>query len=624
MVKRKLGELLEGSGHISAQTLVRAIEEQKSKLTHLGEVLFENSLVEKEALVAALTEVMAVAYVDCENAKPDPAALQLLPSKISERYNVLPLRFEGRKLVLVMSEPQDLDKLSQIRFSAGCDLSPRFGFKAEIARAIRAHYGTGPLESQAAETERAPCIVSNEPGIEFFSNSKRQSNIEAMRELQAEMLNRSTPAVTEASAIVQEAIRRGASDIHIEPLAGETVVRMRLDGILQEARRLPRQLHVALVSRVKILCDMDIAERRAPQDGRFMAKISARQLDVRVSTLPTQFGEKIVMRLLDGSAGTKEFSALGFPEHIRAEFAELLELPQGMILVTGPTGSGKSSTLCASICALQKPSVNIVTVEDPVEYEIPGVNQVSIHTKAGMTFAGALRSILRQDPNIIMVGEIRDCETAEIAMKATQTGHLVLSTLHTNGAAESVIRLLDLGVPGYLIAASLTGILAQRLVRTLCSCHAKRNMTGDVARRMIKAGIVEPPKKMRVPVGCPECNQTGYKGRVGLFELFVMQETLRDAVRSTAQVGQLRMLARSCGMKTLREDGLDKIVQGMTTLDEILRVVPKEMDSGVSCDSCGLSLISAFQFCPYCGTRRPEGSPDVQPQTGEYAGELLQ
>jgi len=318
MVKRKLGELLEGSGHISAQTLVRAIEEQKSKLTHLGEVLFENSLVEKEALVAALTEVMAVAYVDCENAKPDPAALQLLPSKISERYNVLPLRFEGRKLVLVMSEPQDLDKLSQIRFSAGCDLSPRFGFKAEIARAIRAHYGTGPLESQAAETERAPCIVSNEPGIEFFSNSKRQSNIEAMRELQAEMLNRSTPAVTEASAIVQEAIRRGASDIHIEPLAGETVVRMRLDGILQEARRLPRQLHVALVSRVKILCDMDIAERRAPQDGRFMAKISARQLDVRVSTLPTQFGEKIVMRLLDGSAGTKEFSALGFPEHIRA------------------------------------------------------------------------------------------------------------------------------------------------------------------------------------------------------------------------------------------------------------------------------------------------------------------
>ncbi len=222
---------------------------------------------------------------------------------------------------------------------------------------------------------------------------------------------------------------------------------------------------------------------------------------------------------------------MGFPEHIRAEFAELLELPQGMILVTGPTGSGKSSTLCASICALQKPSVNIVTVEDPVEYEIPGVNQVSIHTKAGMTFAGALRSILRQDPNIIMVGEIRDCETAEIAMKATQTGHLVLSTLHTNGAAESVIRLLDLGVPGYLIAASLTGILAQRLVRTLCSCHAKRNMTGEVARRMIKAGIVEPPKKMRVPVGCPECNQTGYKGRVGLFELFVMQETLRDAVR---------------------------------------------------------------------------------------------
>ena len=603
MSKRKLGELLEGAGHISGRDLLRALEEQKSKLTRLGEVLYENSLVDKEALVTALSELMSIPYVDCGNAKPDPAALQLISAKIAERYDAFPLRFEGRKLVVVMSEPQDLDKLAQVRFSAGCDLSPRFGFKAEISKAIRTHYKMGVPEVPV-EVEKTTCAVSAGGGIEFFSNSKRQSNIEAMRELQAEMLNRSTPAVTEVSSIVEEAIKLGASDIHIEPLAGETTVRMRLDGILQESRRLPRQLHVALVSRIKILCDMDIAERRVPQDGRFMVKTSTRQMDARVSTLPTQFGEKIVMRLLDSSAGNKDFSLLGFPDHIRAEFAELLELPQGMILVTGPTGSGKSSTLCASICALQKPSVNIVTVEDPVEYEIPGVNQVSIHTKAGMTFAGALRSILRQDPNIIMVGEIRDCETAEIAMKATQTGHLVLSTLHTNGAAESVIRLLDLGVPGYLIAASLTGILAQRLVRTLCSCHMKRNMTSEMAQRMIKAGIAEPPKKMRVPVGCPECNQTGYKGRVGLFELFVMQETLREAVRSTAQVNQLRMLARSCGMKTLREDGLDKVRQGITTLDEILRVVPKEMESGINCDSCGQSVISLFQFCPQCGTRR--------------------
>ena len=345
-------------------------------------------------------------------------------------------------------------------------------------------------------------------------------------------------------------------------------------------------------------------------------------MDARVSTLPTQFGEKIVMRLLDSSAGNKDFGLLGFPDNIGAKFAVSPELPQGMILVTGPTGSGKSSTLCASICALQKPSVNIVTVEDPVEDEIPGVNQVSIHTKAGMTFAGALRSILRQDPNIIMVGEIRDCETADIAMRLPRQGTWFCLPCTRMAPSESVIRLLDLGVPGYLIAASLTGILAQRLVRTLCSCHMKRNMTSEMAQRMMKAGIAEPPKKMRVPVGCPECNQTGYKGRVGFFELFVMQETLREAVRSTAQVNQLRMLARSCGMKTLREDGLDKVRQGVTTLDEILRVVPKEMESGINCDSCGQSVISLFQFCPHCGTGQRSRLRDGLPR--EYAREAIQ
>lgn len=609
MAKRKLGEVLARRGQISDEGLSKAILEQKSKLVHLGEILYESSTVEKDALVAAISEVTGVDYVDCTTVRPDPEALALLPAKIAQQFFVLPLRFEGRKLVIVMAEPQDLATINQIAFSAGCQVSPRFGFKAEITKAIFRHYEMATPIVPGLPDEEGPAAPVN--GIEFFSNSKRVSNAEAMRELQAELLHRTTPAVQEVSLFITEAIRIGASDIHVEPLASETIVRLRLDGVLQEMKRMPRQLHFGVVSRVKILCDMDIAERRIPQDGRFTVKLNTKHMDVRVSTLPTQFGEKIVMRLLDGKAGSRTFAELGLPPRVQAQFSELLALPQGMVLVTGPTGSGKSSTLCAAMISVRKPSLNIVTVEDPVEYEIPGVNQVNIHNKAGMTFASALRSILRQDPNIIMVGEIRDFETAEIAMKATQTGHLVLSTLHTNGAAKSVIRLLDLGVAGYLIAASLTGVMAQRLVRTLCKCAQKRNVTAELAKRMVQSGIAQPPKSVKMPVGCDVCNQTGYRGRVGLYELLVMQESLREAVRSTTQVNQLRALARACGMKTLREDGLEKVVEGVTTLDEVLRVVPKELEVSIACESCGYPLISSYRCCPNCGARRRENAERI-------------
>ena len=621
MAKRKLGEVLARRGQISDESLSKAILEQRAKLVHLGEILYESSTVEKDALVAAISEVTGVEYVDCTSVRPDPAALALLPAKLAEQFSVLPLRFEGRKLVIVMAEPQDLATINHIAFSAGCQIAPRFGFKAEITKAIFRHYEMAtPFVPGLPEVETPPAPAD---GIEFFSNSKRVSNVEAMRELQAELLHRTTPAVQEVSLIITEAIRIGASDIHIEPLAGETIVRLRLDGILQEMKRIARELHLGLVSRVKILCDMDIAERRVPQDGRFTVKLNARHMDVRVSTLPTQFGEKIVMRLLDGKAGTRTFAQLGLPAHVQAQFSELLALPQGMVLVTGPTGSGKSSTLCAAMIAVQKPSVNIVTVEDPVEYEISGVNQVNIHNKAGMTFASALRSILRQDPNIIMVGEIRDFETAEIAMKATQTGHLVLSTVHTNGAAESVIRLLDLGVAGYLIAASLTGVMAQRLVRTLCQCAQKRHVSAELAKRMVEAGIAAPPKSVKMPVGCDVCAQTGYRGRIGLYELLVMQESLREAVRSTSQVNQLRSLARACGMKTLRDDGLDKVLDGVTTLDEVLRVIPKELQASSVCGSCGYALISAYRFCPNCGARHHEQLERVSEDRAAVADQII-
>ena len=603
MPRRKLGELLQERGQISASDLKKAIELQKTKLVRLGEVLFERSLVDKDSLIAAIAEVSGVAYVDCTKVEPDRRALRMIPAKLAEKYSALPLRLDGRSLVVVMSEPQNLDSLSQLRFSAGCDLSPRFGFRKEIQRALHRFYGIGPALDAVSDLDRDEYADAAEQ-MEFISTSKRESNIEAMRELQAELLQRRTPAIEVTSSVLLDAIRKGASDIHIEALGDETLVRMRLDGVLHESRRLNRAIHNALISRIKILGDMDIAERRNPQDGRFMVKLGERRIDFRVSSLPTQFGEKAVMRLLDGRSNLKSFGDLGLPGPVEAALLDLLHLPQGMILVTGPTGSGKTTTLYAGMTAILNPSVNITTIEDPVEYELQGLNQVNINTRAGMTFASALRSVLRQDPNIIMVGEIRDRETAEIAMKATQTGHLVLSTLHTNGSVESVIRLLDLGVPGYLISSSVDGILAQRLVRRLCSCHVEKTITDEEALRMVKLGLTDPPAKMKIAVGCSECNQTGYKGRVGVYELLHLDEPLRAAIRSTVRLEELRGLARSSGLKTLADRGLELVRDGVTTLDELLRVVPMQTNLELMCENCSQALAPTFHYCPYCGTRR--------------------
>jgi type II secretory ATPase GspE/PulE/Tfp pilus assembly ATPase PilB-like protein len=366
-------------------------------------------------------------------------------------------------------------------------------------------------------------------------------------------------------------------------------------------------LQTSLISRIKILSDMDISERRAPQDGRFMVSIGSQQIDLRVSSLPTQYGEKVVIRLLETSAPLSSFSDLGLPRDVSDSLAELLAMPQGMILVTGPTGSGKSTTLYSSLNRLRKPSVNIVTVEDPVEYVLPGINQSHVNTKAGLTFASCLRSLLRQDPNIIMVGEIRDRETAEIAMKAAQTGHLVLSTLHTNDAVSAIVRLLDLGIPGFMISSSVTGIMAQRLVRKLCSCHAVKPATQEFQARVAQAGNLKPPTTMAVPIGCEKCDQTGYKGRIGIYELLRFDDAVRTVIRTTGNMHQIRETSRSNGMRLMQEDAMEKLRSGLTTLDEILRVVPVETVSYAECSKCAQNILPAFKYCPYCGTRCSTG-----------------
>lgn len=614
MKKRRLGEVLRERGHISAADLNKALLDQQGKRMHLGELLLQRGLVAKIDLVSALAEVSPIPYLDCTRVQVDPAALEHIPHAMAKRSHVLPFKLQDSSLVVVMAEPQNLHTIDELAFKSGKKIIPRLGFRAEIALAIDRHYGVSNADSAGP---LAPLSASLEDqGMEFISFSEQRRNIDAMREMEAELFQKSkaTPAVQIVASMIRVASSKKASDIHIEPQSAETSVRLRVDGILREHLRIPRALQNSVASRIKILSDMDIAERRAPQDGRFLVKISGRRLDLRVSTLPTQFGEKVVMRLLEADAPMQDFAALGFPPRISTRLSNMLSLPQGTILVTGPTGSGKSTTLYSCLNLVRKPAVNIITVEDPVEYAIPGLNQVQVNTKAGLTFASGLRSILRQDPNVIMIGEIRDKETAEIALKAAQTGHLVLSTLHTNDSISAITRLIDLGIPAFQIASSLTGIIAQRLIRRLCSCRKSAPPTPEYAAQLLQAGVTSPPELRYTAVGCDECDLTGYKGRIGIYEMLVLDDAIRSAIRDGGRPDTIRALAAANGMRLMYEYALEHVRAGLTTLEEVQRVVPIAQVSAANCTSCSRELSPHFLFCPYCGEKRsvPEVLPPPQ------------
>jgi type IV pilus assembly protein PilB len=600
MKKKRLGEVLRDRGLISIADLDKAIEDQQGKVVHLGELMLERGLVSRHDLAGVLTEITRVPYLQCDRLEIDPAALKLVPHALALRCCVLPIQFlETTKLILVMAEPQNLQIISELEFSTGMKIVPRLAFRDEIRTAIERWYsGTEQGEDAVAETISPG---AGHAAIEFISSSSLQRNIEAMQEIQAELMGKSTPAVQLVASMITAAAAKQASDIHVEPQVTDTVVRLRVDGMLRDYQRIPRSIQNSVVSRIKILSDMDIAERRAPQDGRFLVRISGRKVDLRVSTLPTQYGEKVVIRLLESEAPLQDFAALGIPREIAGVLNRILDMPQGMLLVTGPTGSGKSTTLYSALNKVQKTSLNVITVEDPVEYAVPGLNQVQVNTKAGLTFATCLRSILRQDPNVIMIGEIRDKETAEIAIKAAQTGHLVLSTLHTNDSIAAITRLLDLGVPGFQISSSVTGVIAQRLVRRLCSCHNEIPASPEYASRLLEAGIAAPPRTQHVPRGCEICEGTGYKGRVGIYEMLLLDDAIRSAVRSGGRNEDIRTLARHNGMKLMQEFALARVRDGLTTLDEVQRVVPFEQMNKTQCPTCQQELSPAFIFCPYCG-----------------------
>jgi type IV pilus assembly protein PilB len=613
MKRKKLGEVLIDRGRITPAALQKLFKEQEGNVVRLGELILEKGTVDKPSLIAALEEVSHVPYLDSASIECAQEALRAIPKSTALRLAALPVEMDQTRMVVAMVEPQNVATIDELRFTVGKNIVPRFGFRAEILSAIVRNYDRleGVSTSKPAGGADADPSADGSP-MEFISTSSRQANQEAIREIQAELTQRKTPAVRLVTEIILKAMAKQASDIHIEPQDSQTAVRIRVDGVLRELEHVPRSVQNQLVSRIKILSDMDIAERRAPQDGRFMVAVGQRRVDMRVSTLPTQYGEKVVMRLLEASAPILSFTDLGFPPLIAEQMRKLIALPQGMLLVTGPTGSGKTTTLYSALNLLRKPAVNIVTVEDPVEYALAGVNQVHVNARAGLTFANCLRSILRQDPNVIMVGEIRDLETAEIAMKAAQTGHMVLSTLHTNDSISSVARLLDLGIAEYLIASSVSGILAQRLVRKLCSCRVQHALTMEDRDRLAASGWLSPPETVPWPKGCHACDSTGYKGRMGIYELLVIDDSIRGILRGGYKPDLVKAAARAAGMRRMQEDALEKLQASVTTLEEITRVIPMEALAPTRCGRCGRELPPAYRFCPFCGAAHEStksGSP---------------
>ena len=602
--KRRLGDVLVQQGSLTEQDLNKAVALQNEKVMRLGEILLKDGFVSKADIGSALEKIQGVRYAECPPAEIDEKVLARVSHALALRCCALPLQIEGRELIIAMAEPQNLTFLDELRFRAGMQISPRFSFRDDILVGIRQFYGASE-EDAVPESEPGDDVdltqrESNSVDVEFITSDSREENRAALKELQA--TRQKTPAVRFVSNILALAAQKSASDIHIEPRVGNMIVRIRVDGILRELMTIPADVQASVISRIKILADMDIAERRVPQDGRFLMQYQGERLDLRTSTLPTHFGEKIAIRILDPRSAIITLETLGLPDRITADIQRLLSLPQGMLLVTGPTGSGKSSTLYAALSFLRSPGRNIITVEDPVEYMLDGVNQVQVHPKAGLTFASCLPSILRQDPDIIMVGEIRDGETAEIALKAAQTGHLVLSTLHTNDSIAVITRMLDLGVPAYLIASSITGVLAQRLVRRLCSCHIKVDATADFIRQLTVLGVSDTHAFTHEyqPVGCAACDQTGYKGRVGIYEMLLIEGPIRDAIYTGVRAEDTRSLARAGGFRTMQEDALEKVREGVTALSEVRRVILFDSAKVERCVECSREIMATFAYCPFC------------------------
>ncbi len=566
-----IGEIFLRLGMITADQLNQAIDKQKllKRQESLGDVLVSMGFIAERDRVKALGEQWGVPFVDVAELEVDESIIKLVGQNVARKLKVLPVARKNGRLTLAMKNPLDIFAIDEIRMMTGIEVEPAIAPEEDIINAITRLY-----RSQANTSEQVNDVIKEfETGdIDFTSvesSDDEDMSIEQLRELSEE-----APVIKLANLIINRGVADGASDIHIEPAKDCVRVRLRVDGILHEVMQVPKKVQASLISRIKIMSEMDIATKRTPQDGRISAIIDGRQYDFRVSTLPSVHGEKIVLRILDKSAISIGLHKLGLLPETLERFENLISRTYGIILVTGPTGSGKSTTLYSVLQKLNSGEKNILTIEDPVEYEVAGITQVQINARAGLTFAAGLRTMLRQDPDIAMVGEIRDAETAIIATEAALTGHLVLSTLHTNDAPGALTRLIDMGIEPFLVASSVIGVLAQRLVRVACpKCKEQYQPPRDAVKRL---GI-ELDNDAKVTFyrgrGCDHCHGNGYKGRIGVYELMIMNDRIRDLVLQKSSGHLIREAAIECGMKTLRDDAIAKILLGQTTLEECLRVI---------------------------------------------------
>ncbi len=572
----KIGDILLEKNYITMDQLNEALEYQKKYGGKIGSILVKLGYVTEDDIVNVLSEQYGVPAINLDFFEIDPDVIKIIPLETAQKYQIIPLSRVGSTLTIATTDPSNIFVLDDIKFMTGFNIEPVIASEGAIMRAIEKYYGT----PQSIELKK----VYNEIGIEErrdefdleVEEEEEEKDVDELKQSSAE-----APIVKLVNLILFDAIKRKASDIHIEPYEKEFRVRFRIDGILRNVMSPPLKLKDALTSRIKIMSKLDIAEKRLPQDGRIKIKTKIdgkrKEIDFRVSVLPTLFGEKIVLRLLDKENLMLDMTKLGLEPSSLKNLQEAISKPYGMVLVTGPTGSGKTNTLYSAISQLNKPEVNIMTAEDPVEFNLAGVNQVQIHEQIGLTFAAALRSFLRQDPNIILVGEIRDFETAEIAIKAALTGHLVLSTLHTNDAPSTINRLLNMGIEPFLVANSLLLICAQRLVRRVCkNCKVEDNVP---KKALIDIGFTPEEVKDLVVYkgeGCDVCGGTGYKGRIGLFEVLPVTEEISEMILIGASARELKRKAIEQGMITLRKSGLIKIKNGLTTIEEVLRETVKD------------------------------------------------
>jgi type IV pilus assembly protein PilB len=554
----QLDQLLLARGLLSEDQLQEAMETAQQRGRSLGRVLIELGFVTEAGLVSILAEQLGLEFIDLADASLDASAIALVPEPTARRHSCIPVRFEDDKLILAMADPANVVAVDDIRALTKRDVRTVVATKVDVQTAINRFYR---LDS-AAETLAEEAAAA--------TDAEQQSLDEAVGSAGAE----DAPIIKLVNLLITQAVNDRASDIHIEPQERDVLVRYRVDGVLHEVMRPPKSVQAGMTSRLKIMADVNIAERRVPQDGRISLTVQGKQIDIRLATLPTVHGEKIVMRILDKSSVLLELSDLGFLPGNYERFEKSFVKPYGEILVTGPTGSGKSTTLYATLNILNKPDRNIITVEDPVEYRLPGVNQVQTHAKAGLTFASALRSILRADPDIVLIGEIRDRETAQISTEAALTGHLVLSTLHTNDAPSALTRLVEMGIEPYLVSSALDCILAQRLARKLCEkCKEPYLPTEEeLHSSAFPLRDAEQPKLFQA-VGCAACASTGYKGRMALHEVMPVTEELEKLTVEGASSEVMKKVAIEQGMLTLREDGMEKVRMGQTSIQEILRVV---------------------------------------------------